>query len=154
MLIGAVCVSVPGVADDIDICSTAGGHEAVAACDRAIASGKLASQRLASAHYNRGLILLQFGEHDRAIRDFDISVRFDAASPLAFNNPGSAWYTKGDRDRALADFSEAIRLDQKYALAYNNRGKVWKDKRDFPRAIADYSEAIRFDPSLFGRLHQ
>jgi tetratricopeptide (TPR) repeat protein len=40
------------------------------------------------------------GEYDRAIADFDASIRLDPASAWTFNNRGSAWYFKGDRDRA------------------------------------------------------
>jgi tetratricopeptide (TPR) repeat protein len=137
-----------GVADDADICSKTTGPEALAACNRVIASGKFGGGSLAFAHYNRGLDWLQMGELDRAIGDFDISIRLDPTSAWSFNNRGSAWYAKGDLDRAMADFGQAITLDPKYALAYSNRGEVWKDRGDFGRAIADYGQAISLDPAF------
>jgi tetratricopeptide (TPR) repeat protein len=134
------------IADDADRCVNATGGEAIAACDRVIASGKIAGGRLAFAYYNRGLARLEMDDYDRAIADFDASIRLDAASAQTFNNRGSAWYAKGDRERAIADFDKAIGLDPAYAFAYNNRGEVFKDKGDLNRAIADYDKAIGLDP--------
>lgn len=136
-----------GIADDADRCVNASGREGLAACDRVIASGKIGSSGLAFAYYNRGLAELETGDYDRAIVDFDASIRLDPASASTFNNRGSAWYAKGDPDRAIADFDKAIQLDPAYAFAYHNRGEVWRDRGDFKRAITDYSKAIGFDPS-------
>jgi Tfp pilus assembly protein PilF len=134
------------IANDADRCVNATGREGIAACDRLIVSGKIGGSRLAFAYYNRGLAKLEMSEYDRAIEDFDASIRLDPASASTFNNRGSAWYAKGDPDRALDDFNKAIELDRAYAFAYNNRAEVWKDKGDFNRAIADYGKAIDLDP--------
>jgi hypothetical protein len=134
------------IADDADGCVNATGRDGIAACDRVIASGKIGGGRLAFAYYNRGLARLELGEYDRAIADFDASIRLDAASAPTFNNRGTAWYAKGDPDRAIADFDKAIHLDPAYAFAYHNRGEVWKDRGDFNRAIADHGKAIGLDP--------
>jgi tetratricopeptide (TPR) repeat protein len=130
----------PGFAD----CSEP-SRDAIAACDRAIESGKLKDSQLASAYYNRGLARLEMGEYDRAIADFDESIRLDPTSAWTFNNRGTAWYARADLDRAAADFDQAIRLDPKYALAYNNRGEVHKDKGDLLRAMDYYGQAIALD---------
>jgi tetratricopeptide (TPR) repeat protein len=135
-----------GIADDADRCVNAAGREGIAACDRVIASGKIGGSGLAFAYYNRGIARLEMGEYDRAIADFDASIRLDPTSASTFNNRGSAWYAKGDPDRAITDFDKVIQLDPNYAFAYNNRGEVWKDKGDFNRAIADYGKAIGLDP--------
>jgi tetratricopeptide (TPR) repeat protein len=146
-LVGAWSFStLSGIADDADRCANATGREGLAACDRVIASGKIGGSGLASVYYNRGLAELEVRDYDRAIADFDASIRLDPASAPTFNNRGSAWYAKGDPDRAIADFDKAIQLDPAYALAYHNRGEIWKDKGDFNRAIADYGKAIGFDP--------
>jgi hypothetical protein len=146
-LVGVLGLStLPGIADDADRCVNATGREGIAACDRVIASGKIGGSRFAFAYYNRGLARLETGEYDRAIEDFDASIRLDPTSASTFNNRGSAWYGKGDPDRAIADFDKAILLDPAYAFAYNNRGEVWKDKGDFNRAIVDYGKAIGLDP--------
>ena len=138
--------SLPGITDEVQGCVNATGRDGIAACDGVIASGKLGGRRLAFAYYNRGLTELETGEYDRAIADFDASIRLDSTSASTFNNRASAWYAKGDLDRAMVDFDRAIQLDPAYAFAYHNRGEIWRDKGDFSRAIADYSKAIGFDP--------
>ena len=135
-----------GIADDADRCVNATGREGIAACDRVIASGETGTHGRAVAYSYRGRARLKIGEYDRAIADFDASIRLDPANAWTFNNRGSAWYFRGDPDRAIADFDEAIQRDPAYALAYHNRGEVRKDKGDFNGAIADYGTAIRLDP--------
>jgi tetratricopeptide (TPR) repeat protein len=135
-----------GIADDADNCVNASGREGIAACDRVIASGETGARGRAVAYSYRGRAWLKIGEYDRAIADFDASIRLDPANAWTFNNRGSAWYFKGDRDRAIADFDKAIQRDPAYALAYHNRGEVRKDKGDFNGAIADYGDAIGLDP--------
>ncbi len=146
LLILAACLPVHA-GDDADACAKLRGREGIAACDRVIASGRFTGKNLAFMHYNRGLATLQLGEHDRAIRDFDISIGLDSSGAWAFNNRGSAWYAKGDLDRAMEDFSEAIRLDPAYAPAYNNRAEVRSERGDLRQAISDYGEAIRLEPT-------
>jgi tetratricopeptide (TPR) repeat protein len=146
--IGAFFLSIGScLADDADFCARASSPAGIAACDRVITAGKLTGKDLASIHYNRGLALLERGEHGRAIADFDDAIRLDPLSARAFNNRGSAWYAKGDLDRALADFTRALALDPSYALAFNNHGEIRREKGELRQAIADYSEAIRLDPA-------
>src|SRR6266436_5340139 len=94
----------PGAADDADRCFGTNGREGIAACDRVIASGKFSGGRLGFAHYNRGLAWLEMGEYDRAIADFDDSIRLDPTSAWTFNNRGSAWYAKANLNRGVFDF--------------------------------------------------
>jgi tetratricopeptide (TPR) repeat protein len=146
-LIGAWGLSTPSAAaDDAGRCVNATGREAIAACDRVIASSEFGRRGRAVAYHYRGLARLGTGEYDRAIADFDASIGIDPQSARTYNNRGTAWYVKGDRDRAFADFDKAIRRDPEYAFAWHNRGEVWKDRGDFNRAIADYGKAISRDP--------
>src|SRR5712671_5024664 len=72
-------------ADDAESCSKAAALEGISACERVIASGKFSGRSLAFAHYNRGLALLELGEYDRAINDFDIASRLDPTNASTFN---------------------------------------------------------------------
>jgi hypothetical protein len=133
------------IADDADRCVNAAGREAIVACDRVIASGETGSRGRAVAYYHRGQAWLKTGEYDRAIADFDASIRLDPASAWTYNNRGTAWYFKGERVRAFADFEAAVQRDPEYAIAWHNRGEVRKDNGDFDSAIADYGKAIGLD---------
>jgi len=121
-------------------------EERIAACDRAIASGKLSAADLATTHYNRALEWRARREDDKALADYGEAIRINPKYALAHNNRGVVLFDKGELEGALASFDRAIRLDPKYAYAYNNRGNTWGSKGEYDRAIADFSEAIRLDP--------
>jgi tetratricopeptide (TPR) repeat protein len=145
MLAGPVSLS-RALADDADTCEKASGDEAIAACTRAINSGRSRGHDLAGLHVNRGVEYNHKGDNDRAIGDYNEAIRLDPKLAFAYSNRGNAYSAKGDRDRAITDYTEAIRLDPKYAHAYNNRGDEYRRKGDNDRAITDLTEAIRLDP--------
>ena len=140
-------------ADDQQTCAKASGEVAIAACTRAIASGRFKGRELIGIYNNRGFEYRYKGDLDRAIADYSEAIRLDPKYALTYSHRGFAWRKKGDFDRAIADYSEAVRLDPKYARAYDNRGDVHRDKGDLHRAIADYSEAIRLDPKYAVAYH-
>ena len=83
---------------------------------------------------------------DKAIGDYDESIRIDPRQPGVYHNRGDARYARGEYDKAIADYDEAIRLSPTYALAYYDRGHAWGQKGEYDKAIGDDSEAIRLDP--------
>src|SRR5215475_3017784 len=157
------------VADDWDDCGKQSGDLAIAACSRAIDSGRYTGQSLARLYTARGVAYQAKGDLDRAMADFNESMQADLTYARAYTTRGITWYRKGDLDRAMADFDEAIRLDPKGALHYSNRGiddyneairldpkddKAYYNrgvarglKGDLDRAIAEYNEAIRLNPN-------
>ena len=143
VLLLALVMCSPALADDVDTCIKAAGDESIAACTRVIAAGQ---GNLSWAYSNRGSAYQAKGNNDRAIADYDEAIRLDPKNARAYNDRGIAYHAKGNNDRAIADYDEAIRLDPKYAFAYYHRGYAYKAKGDNERAIADYDQAIRLDP--------
>ena len=143
-------MQVPAVADDhANTCKQASGDVAIAACTRAIASGRYAGHDLAKLHYDRAVEYANKGDYDSAITDLSRGIRLDPENPssaFAYKCRGLVYIEKNDFDRAIADFSEAIRLAPNYAEAYYNRAHAYRAKKDNDRAIADYSETIRLEP--------
>jgi len=137
-------------ADDADTCAKQSGDVAIAACSRAIASGKFSGEELAPFYVSRGVVYKNKRGLDRAIADFDQAIRLDPKNPNTYTLRGMAWEAKGDFDRAIADFDQAIRLDPKNTDAYTVRGIAWQTKGDLDRAIADYDQTIRIDPKNTG----
>jgi tetratricopeptide (TPR) repeat protein len=135
------------VADDVDTCAEPPSDETIAACTRAISSGRLHDHDLAVEYYNRGIKYANKGDYDRAIADYTEAIRLDAKYADAYGNRGNAYRDKRDLDRALADYNEALRI-RPGAIDYFNRGNVYYVKADYDRAIADYTEAIRLDPTF------
>jgi lipoprotein NlpI len=127
-------------------CIAESGDVAIAACSRAIASGRYEGLALADLHLHRGLASGTKRDLDCTIADLDQAIRLNPEDAWAHNIRGNAWSYKGDLDRAIADYDQAIGLVPNYPVAYINRGNTWRDKGDLDRAIADFNEAIRLDP--------
>jgi tetratricopeptide (TPR) repeat protein len=103
---------------------------------------------LAIAHNNRGDAYATKRDYDRAIQDYDISIKLNPTFSKPFNNRGVAYQKKGDYDRAIKDFDEAIKLSPDYARAFANRAETHQRRHDYQSAVRDYDNAIRLDPSL------
>ncbi len=131
--------------DDADICRKRTGADVVAACTRAIGSGRYVGAGLAALYLNRGVRYKENGDLDRALADYDEAIRMSPKAAVLYYGRGNVWGAKGDVDRAIADYDQALRLDPNYVWAYNNRGNLWSKKGDLDRAIADYDQAIRLD---------
>ena|SRR5579864_7058908 len=83
----------------------------ISACTRILTSANLNDQTKSFAHYNLGLGLLLKNDFDRAIVEFNETLRVDPNNLRAVNSRGNAWRGKGDDDDAIADYNEAIRRD-------------------------------------------
>jgi tetratricopeptide (TPR) repeat protein len=133
-------------ADDVQTCRVP-GNNAIAACTRLIASGRYRGRELAAVYALRAVYWYKRDELDRAIVDYNDSIRHDPSIALVYFGRGAALKQRGDLDRAIADFNEAIRRDPKIPYAYNVRGIALNQKGEVDRAIADFSEAIRLAPN-------
>jgi lipoprotein NlpI len=144
--------AIPGFAlaqstPDAEFCAGSAGtvDDRIAACSRAITSGKLSTQNLAITFYNRGRGWSAKGDTDRAIADFSEAIRLNPQHAKAFNNRGNRWADKGDNDRAIADYNEAIRLNPQDANTFNNRGVAQYCQGLFDAAAADFAQGMRLD---------
>jgi len=66
---------------------------------------------LSIAHNNRGNAYTAKGDYDRAIENYDESIKLNPDYARAFNNRGVVYLKKGEYDQAIKDFDEAIRLN-------------------------------------------
>jgi lipoprotein NlpI len=135
-------------ADDRATCEKASEDVAIAACSRAIASGKYKGRDLAELYNHRGFERGAKRDLDRAIADYSEAIKLYPSYAVAYNNRGFAYVSKQDYDRAIADFSQAIKLDPKYAAAFYNRGAAYSVRNEYDRAIADFSAAIQLEPNF------
>jgi len=133
-------------ANDAAVCHKSSGAEALAACDRAIASGSFEGLELARLHTSRGVERRGAKDIDGAIADYDAAIKINPTDQFAFNNRANLWRDKGDLERAIADYSEAIRIDPGYTAAYVNRGLVYERLKDLDRARADYQQVLAMPP--------
>ena len=134
-------------ADDRDTCMKESGDEAIAACSRAINSGRYSGRQLAVLLTNRCAEWPEKQENDKAIADCSQALQLDLSNAAAFSNRGHAYYAKRQYDRAIEDLNQAIRLDPNDAIAFYNRGISWELKRDLQRALADFKKFSEMAPS-------
>ena len=89
---------------NIELCngSDRTSHEPrINGCTALIDSGQGTTASLAIAHNNRGNGYAVKGDYDRAIQDFDQSIKLDPTYARPFNNRGVAYLRKGEYDLAL-----------------------------------------------------
>src|SRR6516162_9965070 len=115
----------------------------IGGCTALIDSGKQPPQTLVIAYNNRGNAFSAKGEYDRAIQDYDQSIKLNPDYYRAFNNRGVAYQKKGEYQRAILDYDEAIRLKPTLEAVWN--GRCWSRAivGELQAALADCNEALR-----------
>ena len=137
----------PAAADDFETCARTSGDQAIAACTRAINSGRYSGRQLAALFANRCAELTNMQESDKAIEDCSQAIQLNPNGADAFSNRGGAYRAKGQYDRAIEDYNQAIQLNPNYADAFYNRGVSWELKNDLQRALADFKKFSELAPS-------
>ena len=92
-------------------CEKSSGDGGIAACDRAIASGKFSGRMLSYLYSDRSFMRMQKGELESALADLNEAARIDSTNFYAFWNRGAVYAAKGDFARAQADFTAALALN-------------------------------------------
>jgi tetratricopeptide (TPR) repeat protein len=127
-------------------CLTHAAPGLIEACSRLIDAGR---GNLAEYHYSRGSALLDAGNCDGALADFDAAVRLRPTDPAYSGGRGFVFYScKKDFGQAVAAFSDVIRLTPRDDAAYDIRGTARRFIGDFDGAIADETTAIRLKPRI------
>jgi len=103
---------------------------------------------LAIAYNKRGNAYTAKGDYNRAIQDFDQSIKLNPTYIKPLNNRGVAYLRKGEYDLAIEAFDEAITLNPNYGEAFANRAGAHLKKNEYDRAARDYDAAIGLDPNL------
>jgi tetratricopeptide (TPR) repeat protein len=122
-------------------------------CTALIDSGSATAKSRAIAYNNRGNAYIAKGDYDRAVLDYDESIKLNSDYARAFNNRGVAYQKKGEYDRAIKDFDEAIRLNPDNASAFVNRAKTYGSTGEYDRSVLSPhwrrsgTDAVGFMPS-------
>jgi tetratricopeptide (TPR) repeat protein len=111
-------------------------------CTALIDSGQGTTTALAIAHNNRGNAHTARGDLDRAIADFDQSIKLDPTFAKPFNNRGAAYLRKGEYDLALKALDQASGNRTRRAFV-NVPGYLKKNQYDRGR---DYDEVFASSP--------
>jgi len=106
-----------------------------------------AASRDAVALYMFGLLNLQLGNGEEAVRWNDASLKINPNQPEALNNKGLALQNLGRNEEALAAYEQAVKLNPAYAGAWYNRGNALQDMKRYDEAISSYRQALTLRPN-------
>jgi tetratricopeptide (TPR) repeat protein len=79
---------------------------------------------------------------DRALKDYDETIRLAPSNRAAYNNRGNVYMSKRQYDRAIRDYDEAIRLDPNEPMYIKNRANAFRVTGQYERAVADFRKAL------------
>jgi Tfp pilus assembly protein PilF len=97
-------------------------------------------------HKTLGDALMDKGQINGAIRQYQEAIQLKPDDCLSHNNLGNALLHQGQTAGAISQFQEAIRLNPDYAPAYYNLGVAFINQGQIDEAIGQFQEAIRRQP--------
>jgi len=99
---------------------------------------------------NLGKVLLQKGQVDEAMAQFQKSLGINPNDTEARNNLGNALSQKGEIDEAVEQYKKVLEIAPTLAEAHNNLGLALLKKGQVDEAIAQYQKALEINPSYAG----
>jgi tetratricopeptide (TPR) repeat protein len=91
----------------------------------------------------QGVNLLEAGEYQAAIAQFNQAISLQSNASEAFASRALAWYKLGENLKAKQDCDQAIRIDPDFAWVYVLRGKTFHIAHQFDEATRDLTTAIQ-----------
>ncbi len=155
MLLGGVTAAPNPKPKEIELCNGAdrtSPDPQIEGCTALIESGKETQKTLAIAYNNRGNAYTGKGEYDRAIKDFDESIKLNPNNASAIFNRAEAYLNKGEYQRAVRDYDDAIRLKPTSDTVWNGRCWTRAIVGELQAALADCNEALRLQRRRYVRL--
>ena len=140
-------------------CKNSNGDVQIASCSALIEAGQEAKGDLNLIYARRGMAYLGKKDYDRAIDDFDQSIKLDPSFAALFYLRGNTYGLKAQFDRAIPDFSQAIKLDPEDADSFGSRCFARAIDGELAAALADCDESLRLrkksgdtDPEKAGKI--
>lgn len=90
--------------------------------------------------------LLQRGELNRAIEEYEMALRLNPHNARAHCNLGAAYLKQGAVERAVRELRLAVDLDPRLIEARNNLGCAYEELGQTDRAIGEFQAALEIDP--------
>src|SRR5229473_2450996 len=85
-------------------------------------------------------------DFERALADYEMALKLDPLSAIAYFDRGGIYLQLKQIDRAIDDYDQALWLDAGFSNAFAQRGNAWLMKGNFDHAWDDYNRAIEADP--------
>jgi len=132
---------------DYRTCDSGSGAPAIAACDRALGSGKYSGRLLSFLYNDRGYLRMMSGDLDGGLADLNEAIRVDPYHPYPYWNRAELYRHKGDVANAKADFERALSLGPRP----EDRPKIEAGMRALELTTPQTSDPFVInDPAQFG----
>ncbi len=105
------------------------------------------------AYFGRGMALGRMGLVDESIVDFDVYLRRNPDSSIAYTKRGVRNIWRNNLAAAERDLTRAIELDPANAEAHDDLGVVHAKHRRLKQAAHHFSTAIKLDPAYQKAYH-
>jgi Flp pilus assembly protein TadD len=99
-------------------------------------------------HIILGSELLDKGQHQAAIAEFEQALTFDPEDFEVHNSLGAAYSALGKHAEAIAHYRKAAQISPEYPDAHSNLGSALASVGKLAEAVAEFNKALELDPEL------
>ena len=104
--------------------------------------------RAHEAYNNRGIIYLNRGQFEYALRDFDTAIQINPYYLMYYSNRAQAYIRLKNYANALKDLTTAVTLNPEYLSGYVYRAMMYNWQGDHDKALADLTTAVTLKPDF------
>ena len=104
--------------------------------------------QMEAAYYNRGNSYIALERNDRAIRDYNQSLRLSPNDPVTLRAKARVYGLMGDNLRAVEELNLAIQHDPRNAELYSERSEAYLELGNKAAADADQGMTLKLDPEV------
>jgi tetratricopeptide (TPR) repeat protein len=122
----------------VSACASAGKPSTEAA---ASPRGKVPDEKNPQYQYEKGLIALNYGLVDEAVKYGEVAVGLDPGHYKSWLLLGSAFFSKGEFERSIEAYEKAVALKPGEAEAHKYLGLARLELKDYGRAEASLKQA-------------
>ena len=130
--------------------SRTGSSQAIELCNKAIDHEQLSTRDRAATYVNRGILFMRQSNYQRAMWDYEQSLKLRPTLLEAKVNIGAALYGMKRYDEAMTALNEGLQTDsiEARAVGLYNRALIWENRGDETAAYYDYKEALELKPTF------
>ncbi len=117
------------------------------------ATNRTAATNDGVALINQGNLLLDAGQIDRAITQYEAALKINPDDEEAHFNMGYAYTRLGRTNEAISAYEAALRSFPEYVEAHNNLGNLLVGLRRYDEAVQHFTAALKINPDYYTALN-